>query len=540
MAAFKQLQMSFPTSHHVRLHDYLVRYGLMESQPTRGDAFVGEALKPAFSSLRSVLQEAGDVCSLFGLYLSTRIDLLSLEGCIELSRISDTAPGAPWADVEKFVEQELSVGLGQAFLAVEPMPYETSLLLDSYIAMLDTGENVSLRVLRREFRSFPAEQLDALRMLRDCRLFQHWTDVGMQEVIDDFTRELRLRTDQLEVAAAFEALAVDAAAEDGLWAPRTLRTYCRRGILALEQRPSVKLSSSPNIASRAAADSSAEKAARIVCVTWMRRVFHGRVFPVQFGLNDVSLLEDGRVAFVGGTFTPCSPDSNEKIWKYLLAAAADDPDECCRVLLDLMTKAKVRQAHEEVLAAFRQSVTCFMSAPGQKDFCSGLAARILRQLQIATEAGYHPRPFLILFYRGLFSVLAAIQTLQPQGDPLLEALEGVWVMNIFGSARRMVSMDALGDIGTKYLAAMIDLPIRLDAVLSNVNHGTGDECAERAHGAVSEGDPSHPIAIALVLTAVLLLVRDGPIHFAPVWIDRISFSVCCVIGLLVLRVAARP
>jgi len=547
MARLRQTRMLFPTSHHLRLHECLARRGLVGSQETQHDVSFSGPVEPTFSSLRLALQEAGDVYSLFGLYLSTRIDLLSIEDCTELSRISDSAPPAPWEDVLEFVEQELGFSTGQAFLAIEPMPYETSLLRDSYIAMLNNGESIGLHILRREFRSFPVEQFDALPMLRDCRLFQHWTDFGMREVLDDFARELRLRMDQLEAAAAFEALAVDAKAGDGLWAPKTLRKYCRRGVLALEQRPFVKLSSvnreggpcNPNVASEVAADLSAEKAARILCLSWLRQVFHGGVFPVKFGLDDISVLEDGRVALVGGVFTPSSPDFNERIWKYLLAAAADDPDECCRTLLSLMTKAKIGQADEEILAAFRQSVTCFMSAPGQQDFCSGLAARILRQLQIARVAGYRPRPSLVAFYRGFFSALTAIHTLQAQGDPFLEALEGVWVMDIFGAARRMIRIDALGDIGSKYLAAMVELPVRLDAVLSNAARRTSDDCVEGAPGAGSEGDPSHQIAIILVLTAVLLLVRNAPIHLVSVWIDRISFSVCCVIGLLVLRLAAR-
>lgn len=544
---FEKFRASLPRDHRLCLHESLVRHRLIGARQKTSDSSQRSRAEGSYLSLRVALQEAGDVSSLFGLYLSTRVDLLSIEDCTQLSHISDTAPLAALADVQGFVERELGTAISQAFLAVEPMPYAASLLRHSYIAMLENGENISLHVLRREFRPFPEEQLDALYMLRECGLFRHWAPVTISEVIEDFARELHQRADQLAEATAFEMLAMDAQAGDGLWVPRTLRKFCRNGILGLERRPLLKLSSvkqhgtahKPDFALAAVTDVSAEKAARILCFLWLRQVFDGRIFPVQFGHDDIFLLEDGRVAFLGAVYATPSAEINEKLWKYLLAAAADDPDECCRSLLSLMSRTNLSRAYDQVLAHFRQSVTCFMSAPGQPDFCSGVAARILRQLQIATQAGYRPSPSLVAFYRGLFSALAAVRTLDPDCDPVLEAIESLWATHIFGSGRRMIGIDTLADIGSKYLAAMIELPIRLETVLLQANRNPQDGFPERAVAAVPDNDWSHRVAIVLVLAAVYLLVSNGPFHLSSQWADRISFLVCCVIGLLLLRIAAR-
>ena len=284
---------------------------------------------------------------------------------------------------------------------------------------------------------------------------------------------------------------------------------------------------------------SSEKLARLLCLAWLRQVFHGRVFPVQFTADDVFLSDDGNVAFLGSAFSTTPTDIKDSIWKYLLALAADNPDECCRTLLSLMHKHKERVSSQELLASFRQAVTCFMSGPGKQDFYTGLAARVLRHLQLATEAGYHPLPALLAFYRGLFSALAIARALQPTGDPLLEAVEGVWVLGIFGSASQMIRIDSLSDISSKYAAAIFDFPTRLDAMLSQALRKKSDEAIEPATASAQDNTPAYSVAIVLLLTAVLLLVRNGPIHFSSAWIDGVSFVICCLIGLLVLRMAAR-
>jgi hypothetical protein len=548
MVRRKESRTSLRSTYQQHLHASLVQHQLVNERTEGNNPLSEESDEHDFSALRLALEESGTVCRLFGLYLGTRIDLLPIDVCLELSRIPGTAPATAWSQAQEFVEQELGNKIDQEFLAVEPVPYRTSLLVDSYLGMLKTGETVSLEVLRNEFRSFPDDPVEALWILSDCTIFQHWSDFAMRAVINDFAGELRLRLDQLETAATYEALAADDG--DASVVPQILRKYCRQGVLVLEQKSSMNWSfpddrgrnSEPNIPFTRGHAASNDKAAPTLCLSWLRLALHGRAFPVTFRLDDVALLQDGRTTFRGGIFAPSWPESAETLWRYLIAAAADDPDECCDSLLSMMTNAETSakrsdQSHRDALAAFRQSVTYFMSAPGQQDFCSGMAARLLRQLQIATELGYRPKPFLVSFYRGLFSVLSVVRELQPQGDPVLEGLEGVWMTNILGSAGKVMRMDPLVDMGSKYLAAMMEFPVKLDAALSTAlrrNHDVGQDWQ------AEKNDPPHAVSVVIIMVAVFLLFRYGPVHFPSVWVDRLSFSIWCLIGILVLRLAARP
>jgi hypothetical protein len=547
MLSIKKSRMLFRSVHHQRLHASLARHSVIKLQAKMNTAPAEQNDGPDYVALRLALQESGSVCRLFGRHLGTRIDLLPIDACREFSQIPAAAPAAAWSEVQEYVQQELGIEIDQEFLAVEPMPYRTSLLLDSYVGMLKTEENVSLQVLRSEFRSFPDDQVEALNILSDCTIFQHWADFAVPTMIEDFARELRLRIDQLETAAALEAIGADGV--DTSLGLRVLGKCCRRGVLVLQQPPTTlssirdhRCNSEPNIPVTRLTEMSIEKLAPALCLSWLKLVLHGRVFPVSFGLDDIALLQDGRTTFLGESFASCGPDSAETLWRYLIAAAADDPDECCGILLSMMTDTGTSnrwstQTHGDALAAFRQSVTCFMSAPGQQDFCSGVAARVLRQLQIATELGYRPKPFLVSFYRGLFSVLSVVREVQPWGDPLIEGLEGVWLTNIFGSAGKAMRMNPLLDMSGKYLAALMEFPVKLDAALSNALRK--NENLEQEWHASSTGDSPYLVSSVIILVAVFLLFRYGPIPIPRFWVDRLTFSICCVIGILMLRLVAR-
>src|SRR6267154_6342235 len=132
--------------------------------------------KPARNRPNWVLQEQGPLHAMFGRYLSTRIDLLSAAACRELSLIPDEAEPTPFSDVEGFVEQDLRVKVDPASLLVEPAPYQTCLHCDMYAALLPGGEEVSIRVLRKEFRRSTLEQMNTLRTLPLTELLEGWTE----------------------------------------------------------------------------------------------------------------------------------------------------------------------------------------------------------------------------------------------------------------------------------------------------------------------------------------------------------------------------
>jgi predicted unusual protein kinase regulating ubiquinone biosynthesis (AarF/ABC1/UbiB family) len=495
--------------------------------------------------LKAALEERGPVFSLFVQYLSTRIDLFSAWECETLAAISSPHPHRPFADVQTRVERELGASVSTIFLAVELTPYSGALLADSYLALLSTGESVSITVLREEFVTWPREQTEALKVFCAGLFSEEWAPSLIGRVLAGFEQELRERVDLRNDAQNVDALGRDARNSEVLWAPRIHQQLCRPSLLVTERFQGARLSEVIADYARLGGPAgektsrvvelSSEKLARFLCVAWLRQVFLGRVFPINCSGEDVFVLRDGRISFSVSPFFTLPTDISELVWKYLLAVAADDPDECCCTLL-LQTVEDVKaERKRELLAQFRQAVTFFQAGPGEQDLYTGTAARIQRQLELVKGAGFRLRPSVLNFYRGLFSLLSGVRQLRPKRDSLLEAIEDVWVSGIFGSFKQMTQPDIFTDMANKYAAAMIELPRRLNDVLTSFTHTRENDDSVGHRG--GNGQNSFSLTALLLLVAILILVRSVSPPIPADWAGRITFATCCLIGFFALKIA---
>jgi hypothetical protein len=152
--------------------------------------------------------------------------------------------------------------------------------------------------------------------------------------------------------------------------------------------------------------------------------------------------------------------------------------------------------------------------------------------------GYQLPAPLLAFYRGIFSVLASASRVRPVGDTLLEAVEEAWATEIFDPLRKMPSIGVLGETLNKYAAAMLELPRRLDEILSLAERDRTVDHHKQARSENQNFGKSSTLAALLLLVAVVVLARSSTLLISSLWADRISFVACCLIGLLVLRMAS--
>ncbi len=545
MTPSKPTEPEIPGRHSQRVHDYLRRFA---SAPARSEAAQAGPAEPGAAHLHAIiatLDELGPVFSLFRIYLSTRIDLFSDKERRELAAPAPHLDSPPFADLRPYVERQLGQPVEQVFLAVEPTPHETTLSTVSYLALLPGGENVSLTVLRPTFAIWPQEQIDALRLFCSARLGAHGGVFASGQVVAAFAEELHRQIDLYTLAAHIAVRAVDAAASDVLCAPMVYLQLCRPGLLVRESVSLVRLSaviaehvgSGESGAHPFLIEISLQRLARVLCTAWLREAFLAQSFPVYCG--DLSVTPEGKVAFLNGPYLNLPPGSSEVVWKYLLAVAQDNPDECCRTLL-LQT---VGSAHEdtvrELIGQFRQAVPSFLAGPGDELVHSGTAARIQSHLDLIKKAGFQLLPSALDFYRGLFSLLASVRRLHPDQDPLLQAIEDVWLTGILGSFKQLMRIDALTEIGNKYVASFIEAPRTMNEALTILATGKRSEGEESPSGrSTQEARGSSALAALLLLAAILILVRTPSLHIPAWWASRISFVVCCLAGLLALRIAS--
>jgi len=100
--------------------------------------------------LRSALEGLGPVFVSFGLYLSTRVDLLAARECLELASLVDRAEASPTDAIRSLITQELGCSPEDAYLAFEENPFASSLLYQQHRAWLKDGQAVTVKLLHPE------------------------------------------------------------------------------------------------------------------------------------------------------------------------------------------------------------------------------------------------------------------------------------------------------------------------------------------------------------------------------------------------------
>jgi hypothetical protein len=472
--------------------------------------------------------------------LSTRLDLLSEEDCELLATIPDRGRPVPFSEVTGLVTSQIGLSLREVFQVVEPEPYESRLLFNSYGAVLCSGEEVCLRVRRRELEGSIKFHLDPSRLKHVPPVLKRW--LISESVISEFDDELRLRLDFTSEASTFESLLQDSYDLPGLWSPKVYRDLCRPALLVIERSRATTLSSLIAVSLGQAKSVPPQPVPESACQSdplpqslirgWLQLALFGRRFPTDFCPDDVVVLADTRLGWTGGTFATTSTSVKENIWKYLLAAALDEPDECYRQLMKLTYEEHAEPRDKDLLSALRQVVV--FRQPDDNPLHCDLTLRLLRQLQLLREAGYKPIDPLVQFYRGLFSTLDAEHKMGTGSEPLSAAIEEVWAQAILTPFRQVLRFDRLTDRLAKWSIAMFAFPSTVDQFLDTEHNEATPP--DRSRQLERQGD-SRSLSAILLLTTVIILTKTSALPIPAEWVDRVTFAACCLIGLIFLRQA---
>ncbi|HWM89259.1 MAG TPA: AarF/UbiB family protein [Thermoanaerobaculia bacterium] len=471
--------------------------------------------------LRMALEQLGPVFSSFGLYLACRPDLLPAGDCLELSGLPDLAKPMPVEAVLAAVESELRREPREAFAGFEEAPCESRLLFQAHRARLPGGQPVIVRILRAGLDERLALDLPLLPRLGPAFA----EGFPLEETVADFRAFLEQELDLLAQAVALDRVAAETENVGPLRAPGVCRELATPKMLVLQDLGGSGL----------AERGEDVELARRLCLLWLRQALLGPAFPAEPWGTNVAVLAGERIAFTGGVLAEPPPAVQANLWGYLIAASNQDVDEVCTWLLRESTLEGPPWAEEQLRLRLRQAVP-FRDGSWSRSG-EGLAEHLFLHWRFARECGFRPGAHLLAFFRGLTALTFETRRLAPGRDVLLRALEDVRLLAGMQQLGEMMNFDRLRENFERYAALAVQLPQKLDEVLTLAAEGDLRRPTRPAARPPERrrGSSLVWVSLLLALAAVVLLARqvDG------VWGERVGALLFLMVGALLLRFAGR-
>jgi ubiquinone biosynthesis protein len=535
----------------------LAAFGLM---PERG-RFVGRpngagSQETHSHRLRNALESLGPVFSSFGIYLSSRVDLLPVNACLDLARIVDQVETIPISAVRELIAQEVGYPPEEIYSAFEEVPFESRLMFQSHHALLANGTAVTVKIVRSEWQEQYEFDIMSLPLLKVAFSGDEWGDLSIENAIADFRYTLEEQIDLAQEIKAFDELAQDAKDFELLRVPLTFRDLCSSKMATIEQLPGLCLQDIIALLKKRGSEEhdtlgvvsediriDANDLSRRLCLVWLRQVLLGSWFPVELHPKKILVLPNRQIAFTGGEFARLPSDAKKNLWQYLIATSTEDPDKACSCLLGEMMRPGRPFDEEELRHRFRGIVPFRDGGWSTEGDSRSLAEHLFVHWKLASERGLRPQRHLLAFYRGLFQTTAHARRLTPYSDPLLDGLQEVRTIELLAQFRDMLGLSQLSDNLDRYAAMMMGLPQKLDEVLTLVAE-SGARVRLQSDREVGhrreQSSSAMMIALLLMLGALAFLSHHLTLSgVAGPWFERISAIVFVLLGALLLRAASR-
>ncbi|SMF51421.1 2-octaprenylphenol hydroxylase [Alteromonadaceae bacterium Bs31] len=187
--------------------------------------------------LRHALEELGPIFVKFGQLLSTRPDLIPADIIEELDHLQDNV--APFSS-ETFidiVELNLKDSVDNLFKAFDPQPLASASVAQVHTAVLHSGEEVVVKVIRPGLEPIIEKDTQLLRML--AQLVESFASDGKRfrpvEVVDDYRSTIFDELDLAREGANASQLRRNFENSSLLYIPQVYWDYSTRNVLVLER-----------------------------------------------------------------------------------------------------------------------------------------------------------------------------------------------------------------------------------------------------------------------------------------------------------------
>lgn len=187
--------------------------------------------------IRRALEDLGPIYVKFGQALSTRRDLLPDDISDELVKLQDRVPPFSNETAKAIIEQQLNMSIAQAFAEFSAEPLASASVAQVHTAVLHSGEQVIVKVLRPDIEQ---RILSDIALLYELAKFaeRFWADARRLrpiEVVAEFERTTLDELDLIREAANAAKFRRNFENSPSLYVPQIYWDYTRQKVMVMER-----------------------------------------------------------------------------------------------------------------------------------------------------------------------------------------------------------------------------------------------------------------------------------------------------------------
>ncbi len=187
--------------------------------------------------IRCALEDLGPIFVKFGQALSTRRDLLPDDIAEELVKLQDKVPSFPGAEARAIIEQQLGQSVSKAFAKFDEAPLASASVAQVHPAILTTGEEVVVKVLRPDVEKRIRSDVALLYALASLTQ-RFWGDAQRLrpvEIVAEFERTILDELDLSREAGNAAELRRNFENSEMIYIPKIYWEWTREKILVMER-----------------------------------------------------------------------------------------------------------------------------------------------------------------------------------------------------------------------------------------------------------------------------------------------------------------
>ena len=466
--------------------------------------------------LRTALEELGPLFAGFGQYLGSRVDLLPLAACTTLAgiRVPEAAnrPSGPSPAVTG--------------IEIEAAPFKWSFLHLWHRGVLEDGETVVVKTLRTSAVAALEEQIEDLPVLEKLRL-EALAEVG--DAVEDYLVWLERHFDLSRELQGLRRLAAEAPTFDALVVPRLWQEHSDRETLVFSDPGGTPLGDADI---RQTDGKDGGDRARRLCSAWLQQALLESVLPEGPPEENLSLLEDGRVAVTGGLFSSLGRKCRRDLLDSLIATSRGDPDRSCNHLL-AACKADLEEGDRDRLQVLFRQAEPFRDGGWSESYHGRrLADTLCVQWRLMRREGIDIPRSVVSYLRSLHLVESCARRLDPENDSFAEAVDDLGVVAAASRLRETFSVRRLRGVLEATVPVLQEMAQRADK-LSTVPDDDGNGSKSRPATRKREWSEVAGLLLLLVATAVAAQ-KLGSAGIGGEWLQAVATSVFVALASLAL------